>query len=58
MTLRVWGIFLSFCLLSVQLAGAQVRQVTGRVMGQVLRTTTVPSGIPAADEVASEDEAA
>ena len=35
-----------------------LRQVTGRVMGQVLRTTTVPSGIPAADEVASEDEAA
>jgi NADH-quinone oxidoreductase subunit A len=35
-----------------------VRQITGRVMGQVLRTTTVPSGIPAADEVASEDEAA
>jgi NADH-quinone oxidoreductase subunit A len=35
-----------------------VRQVTGRLLGPVLRTTTVPSGIPEADEVASEDEAA
>ena len=45
MTLRVWGIFLSFCLLSVQLAGAQVRQVTGRVTnsetGQGLPEATV-----------------
>ena len=31
MTLRVWGIFLSFCFLSVQLAAAQVRQITGKV---------------------------
>ena len=31
MTLRVWGIFFSFCLLSVQAAAAQVRQITGRV---------------------------
>jgi NADH-quinone oxidoreductase subunit A len=36
-----------------------VRQVTGRVLGPILRTTTVPSGIPEAAEVAaSEDEAA
>jgi NADH-quinone oxidoreductase subunit A len=35
-----------------------VRQVTGRLMGPILRTTSVPSGIPNADEVASEDEAA
>jgi NADH-quinone oxidoreductase subunit A len=36
-----------------------VRQVTGRVLGPILRTTTVPSGIPeAADVAASEDEAA
>ena len=35
-----------------------VRQVTGRLLGPVLRTTTVPSGIPEADELASEDEAA
>jgi NADH-quinone oxidoreductase subunit A len=34
-----------------------VRQVVGRVLGPVLRTTTVPSGIPAAD-VADEGEAA
>ena len=31
MTLRVWGIFFSFCLLSVQVAAAQVRQITGRI---------------------------
>ena len=31
MTLRVCGTFLSLFLLSVQLAAAQVRQVTGRV---------------------------
>jgi TonB-linked SusC/RagA family outer membrane protein len=31
MTLRVWGIFFSLCLLSVQVAAAQVRQITGRV---------------------------
>ena len=31
MTLRVWGTFLSLCLLSVQVAFAQVRQITGRV---------------------------
>ena len=31
MTLRVWGIFFSFCFLSVQLAAAQVRQITGKV---------------------------
>ena len=45
MTLRVWGIFFSFCFLSVQLAGAQVRQVTGRVTnaetGQGLSEATV-----------------
>jgi NADH-quinone oxidoreductase subunit A len=35
-----------------------VRQVTGRVLGPILRTTSVPSGIPEADDVASEDEAA
>jgi NADH-quinone oxidoreductase subunit A len=35
-----------------------VRQVTGRLLGPVLRTTTVPSGIPDAAEVASEEEAA
>ena len=35
-----------------------MRQVVGRVLGPVLRTTTVPSGIPAADDAASEDEAA
>jgi NADH-quinone oxidoreductase subunit A len=35
-----------------------VRQVTGRLLGPVLRTTTVPSGIPEAEEVASEEEAA
>ena len=36
-----------------------VRQVTGRVLGPILRTTTVPSGIPSADELhTSEDEAA
>ncbi len=35
-----------------------VRQVTGRVLGPVLRTTSVPSGIPTAADVASEDEAA
>jgi NADH-quinone oxidoreductase subunit A len=35
-----------------------VRQVTGRVLGPILRTTSVPSGIPAADDAASEDEAA
>jgi NADH-quinone oxidoreductase subunit A len=35
-----------------------VRQVTGRLLGPVLRTTSVPSGIPDADEVASEEEAA
>ena len=36
-----------------------VRQVTGRVLGPILRTTTVPSGIPSADAAdASEDEAA
>ena len=31
MTLRVWGTFLSLCLLSTQAATAQFRQVTGRV---------------------------
>ena len=31
MTLRVWGIFFSFCLLSAQVTAAQVRQITGRV---------------------------
>jgi TonB-linked SusC/RagA family outer membrane protein len=31
MTLRVWGIFLSFCFLGVPLAAAQVRQITGKV---------------------------
>jgi TonB-linked SusC/RagA family outer membrane protein len=45
MTLRVWGIFFSFCFLSVQLAGAQVRQVSGRVTnaetGQGLSEATV-----------------
>jgi NADH-quinone oxidoreductase subunit A len=35
-----------------------VRQVMGRVLGPVLRTTSVPSGIPPAADVASEDEAA
>jgi NADH-quinone oxidoreductase subunit A len=35
-----------------------VRQVVGRVLGPVLRTTSVPSGIPTAADVASEDEAA
>src|SRR3954465_1512077 len=30
MTLRVWGTFLSLCLLSTQAATAQFRQVTGR----------------------------
>ena len=35
-----------------------VRQVVGRVLGPVLRTTSVPSGIPEAAEVASEGEAA
>lgn len=35
-----------------------VRQVTGRVLGPILRTTSVPSGIPAVDEDQSEDEAA
>jgi hypothetical protein len=32
--------------------------VVGRAMGPVLRTTAVPSGIPKAEDVASEDEAA
>jgi TonB-linked SusC/RagA family outer membrane protein len=45
MTLRVWGIFLSSCFLSVQLASAQVRQVSGRVTnaetGQGLSEATV-----------------
>jgi TonB-linked SusC/RagA family outer membrane protein len=31
MTLRVWGSFFSLCLLSAQLAAAQVRQITGKV---------------------------
>jgi len=31
MTLRVWGIFFSLCLLGVQVAFAQVRQITGRI---------------------------
>jgi TonB-dependent starch-binding outer membrane protein SusC len=31
MTLRVWGIAFSLCLLWVQLASAQVREITGRV---------------------------
>jgi TonB-linked SusC/RagA family outer membrane protein len=31
MTLRVWAILFSFCLLSVQAAAAQVRQISGRV---------------------------
>ncbi len=35
-----------------------VRQVTGLVLGPILRTTSVPSGIPAADDAVSEDEAA
>ncbi len=36
-----------------------VRQVAGRVAGPILRTTTVPTGIPADEELdASEDEAA
>jgi NADH-quinone oxidoreductase subunit A len=35
-----------------------IRQVVGRAMGPVLRTTAVPSGIPKAEDVASEDEAA
>jgi NADH-quinone oxidoreductase subunit A len=35
-----------------------MRQSLGRVLGPVLRTTTVPTGIPAADDAASEDEAA
>jgi NADH-quinone oxidoreductase subunit A len=36
-----------------------VRQVTGRVLGPILRTTTVPSGIPSAEDVEpSEEEAA
>jgi hypothetical protein len=37
-----------------------VRQVTGRVLGPILRTTTVPTGIPGADEIdaSEEDEAA
>jgi TonB-linked SusC/RagA family outer membrane protein len=45
MTLRVWGIFLSFCFLSIQLAAAQVRQITGKVTnaatGQGLSEATV-----------------
>jgi TonB-linked SusC/RagA family outer membrane protein len=45
MTLRVWGIFFSFCFLSVQVAGAQVRQVSGRVTnaetGQGLSEATI-----------------
>jgi hypothetical protein len=45
MTLRVCGIFFSFCFLSVQVAGAQVRQVSGRVTnaetGQGLSEATV-----------------
>jgi TonB-linked SusC/RagA family outer membrane protein len=45
MTLRVWGTSFSLCLLSVQLAVAQVRQVTGRVTdaetGQGLQDATV-----------------
>jgi TonB-linked SusC/RagA family outer membrane protein len=45
MTLRVWGISFSLCLLSVQLAAAQVRQVTGKVTnaqtGQGLSEATV-----------------
>ena len=36
-----------------------VRQVAGRVLGPILRTTTVPSGIPAADDAdETEHEAA
>ncbi len=31
MTLRVWGIFFSLCLLSVEVAAAQAHQITGRV---------------------------
>ncbi len=45
MTLRVWGIFFSCCFLSVQLAAAQVRQITGKVTnaetGQGLAEATV-----------------
>jgi NADH-quinone oxidoreductase subunit A len=45
-------------LLSVgALAWGPVRQVTGRLLGPVLRTTTVPSGIPEAGEVAGEEAA-
>jgi len=48
MTLRVWGSFFSLCLLSVQMASAQVRQVTGRVTdsqtGQGLAEATVAVG--------------
>ena len=35
-----------------------VRQVTGRVLGPILRTTTVPSGIPSAEDVEPSEEAA
>jgi NADH-quinone oxidoreductase subunit A len=35
-----------------------VRQVAGRMLGPVLRTRSVPSGIPTAAQVATEDEAA
>jgi NADH-quinone oxidoreductase subunit A len=35
-----------------------VRQVAGRLLGPVLRTTSVPSGIPAPAEEPSEEEAA
>jgi NADH-quinone oxidoreductase subunit A len=36
-----------------------VRQVAGRVLGPILRTTSVPSGIPSVEEAAvGEDEAA
>jgi TonB-linked SusC/RagA family outer membrane protein len=45
MTLRVWGTCFSLCLLSVQLAAAQVRQVSGKVTnaetGQGLSEATV-----------------
>ena len=45
MTLRVWGISFSLCFLSVQLAQAQVHQVTGKVTnaqtGQGLAEATV-----------------
>jgi TonB-dependent starch-binding outer membrane protein SusC len=43
MTLRVWGMLVSLCLVVTQIAGAQVRQITGRVTN-----STNQEGLPEA----------